>query len=192
MTTENIDLGKSLYESFVRGEYDRDWSTLPAGVKARWNEVAKVNRCVTVTISADNATITKAIEKLQAEIAIVFQQHRAALAEISRGLALAGNRLQRLSLEFVMGSSQAIEVSEWAEEARATIENAPHFREDSHPAPEGHLREALAAIVAIGDAEPRTIHDQQTQRYSQKAIDIARKALAATPSPETHLRGSDD
>lgn len=131
MTLENSDFGKPLYEHFMRFEYHRDWSSLPAGVKARWNEVATVNRSVTVTISADNATITKAIEKLQADIAVVFQQHRAAHVEISRALALAGNRLQRLSLEFVMGSSQAIEVIEWAEEARAPIENATYFREDT-------------------------------------------------------------
>jgi hypothetical protein len=40
------------------------------------------------------------------------------------------------------------------------------------------LREALSAIAAIGDTAPNNIHDHQVQRYSQKAVTIARSALA--------------
>lgn len=51
-----------------------------------------------------------------------------------------------------MGSSQAIEVSEWAEEARAAFENARHFCEDSHPAPEGHTRVRMEGSFSLGEA----------------------------------------
>lgn len=72
------------------------------------------------------------------------------------------------------------------EELRADVkreaELATHMANDCNDAQAEvkRLREALTVIVSEGNKPETSIHDQQRNRYSKWAIDIAHRALAST------------